>query len=96
MGGRQLHTQNLFTLVKKICERLKSICGYNSTGGDLVFFIEGLQKAVNEVKKTVGEGSTMRSLKGLAQQFDHISHISLSLLDKFFFACHSFFFLLQI
>ena len=33
----------------------------------------------------------MRSLKGLAQQFDHISHISLSLLDKFFFACHSFF-----
>ena len=40
---------------KEICENLKSICGYNSTGGDLVFFIEGLQKAVKEVKKTVGE-----------------------------------------
>ena len=40
---------------KEICEKLKSICGYNSTGGDLVFFIEGLQKAVKEVKQTVGE-----------------------------------------
>ena len=34
----------------------------------------------------------MRSLKGLAQQFDHIFHISFPLLDKFSFACHSFFF----
>ena len=64
VGGRQLHTQNLFPLVKEICERLKSICGYNSTGGDLVFFIEGLQKAVKEVKKTVGEEVDDEELEG--------------------------------
>ena len=64
VGGQQLHTQNLFTLVKEICERLKSICGYNSTGGDLVFFIEGLQKAVNEVKRTVGEEVDDEELEG--------------------------------
>ena len=64
VGRRQSHTQNLFTLVKKICERLKSICGYNSTGGDLVFFIEGLQKAVKEVKKTVGEEVDDEELEG--------------------------------
>ena len=64
MGRRQSHTQNLFTLVKKICERLKSICGYNSTGGDLVFFIEGLQKAVKEVKRTVGEEVDDEELEG--------------------------------
>ena len=49
---------------KGIYERLKSTCGYDSTGGDLVFFIEGLQKAVNEVKKTVGEEVDDEELEG--------------------------------
>ena len=47
-----------------MCEKPKSICGYNSTGGDLVFFVEGLQKAVKEVKKTVGEEVDDEELEG--------------------------------
>ena len=34
----------MFKIIIRIC-----------AGGDLVFFIDGLQKAVKEVKKTVGE-----------------------------------------
>ena len=49
---------------KEICERLKSIFRYNSTGGDLVFFIEGLQKAVKEVKNTIGEEVDDEELEG--------------------------------
>ena len=37
-------TMTMFKIVIHIC-----------AGGDLVFFIDGLQKAVKEVKKTVGE-----------------------------------------
>ena len=49
---------------KEICEKPKSICGYDSTGGDLVFFIEGLQKAVKEVKQTVREEVDDEELEG--------------------------------
>ena len=43
---------------------VKGSKAYDSTGGDLVFFIEGLQKAVKEVRKTVGEEADDEELEG--------------------------------
>ena len=63
-GWATLLIQNLSSDVKEMCERLKSICGHNPTGGDLVFFIEGLQKAVKDVKKTVREEVDDEELEG--------------------------------
>ena len=44
------------TITMAMTKFMKIIC--ICVGGDLVFFIDGLQKAVKEVKKTIGEDVT--------------------------------------
>ena len=42
-----------------------TLIGIICAGGDLVFFIDGLQKTVKEVKKMVGEDVPEEALSGL-------------------------------
>ena len=61
MNMIMMKTMMVITILTTVFTLIANICA----GGDLVFFIDGLQKTVKEVKKMVGEDVPEEALRRL-------------------------------